>query len=51
MRMVCAEGMAQESRCLQALDTVTRCRIDGDRLELLDAHGAVRAQLRAVALR
>lgn len=50
-RMACPEGLEQEQRFLAALEGVTRHRIDGSHLELLDAAGAVAARFEAVALR
>lgn len=50
-RMACPEGLEQEQRFLAALEGVTRHRIDGSHLELLDATGAVAARFEAVALR
>lgn len=49
--MSCPSGMEVEQRFLQALKTVERWRIQGDRLYLLDGTGAVVAQFKAVALR
>lgn len=49
--MACPEGMAQETRFLQALGKVARFRIAGDRLDLIDEGGVVVAQMQAVALR
>lgn len=50
-RMACLKGMEQEQRFLQSLGAVERYSINGNRLELLDASGAVVARFSAVALR
>jgi copper homeostasis protein (lipoprotein) len=50
-RMACAQGMAQEQAFLDVLAASARWRIDGQRLELLDAQGASLARFEAVALR
>jgi uncharacterized lipoprotein YbaY/heat shock protein HslJ len=47
----CPKGMEQETRFLQTLDRVKAYRIDGSRLEALDAAGAVLARFEAVDLR
>jgi copper homeostasis protein (lipoprotein) len=49
--MACPEGMDQERRFLEALGQVARYRIRGSHLDLLDAQGATRARLEAVALK
>ncbi len=49
-RMACPAGMEQEAEFLQALQTVERYRIQGERLEVLDSKGAVVASFEAVAL-
>lgn len=49
--MACLAGMDQEQALHRALRAVTRWRIDGDRLDLLDAQGAVVLQAQAQALR
>jgi copper homeostasis protein (lipoprotein) len=50
-RMACASGMELEDRFLQSLETVARYRINGRRLELLNATGARVAEFEAVELR
>lgn len=47
--MACADGMDQERAFLDALAEVTRWRIEGQRLELLDSRGEVLARFDAVA--
>lgn len=47
-RMMCSTGMEQEQRFLDALRAVTRYRVGGRELELLDASGEVRARFEAV---
>jgi Ca2+/H+ antiporter, TMEM165/GDT1 family len=49
--MACADGMPQESRFLAALAQVSRHRISGNRLGLLDGGGAERLVFEAVDLR
>jgi copper homeostasis protein (lipoprotein) len=49
--MACESGMEQEQRFLQSLAKVARYRIEGRRLELLDAAGAVVARFEAAAPR
>lgn len=49
--MACVDGMEQEGRFLADLAKVTRYRIAGDRLELLDDSGAAVMRFTAVALR
>lgn len=49
--MACAEGMAQERAFLDALSTVARWRIEGQRLALSDARGDVVLRFDAVAPR
>jgi heat shock protein HslJ len=49
--MACERGMEQEQRFLQSLAKVARYRIEGRRLELLDAGGAVVARFEASAPR
>ncbi|MDR3382923.1 META domain-containing protein [Cupriavidus basilensis] len=49
--MACAQGMAQETQFLQALETVRRDRLAGRQLDLLGADNAVVARFEAVALR
>ncbi len=48
-RMACPDGMDQEKQLLEALERVTRYRICGSHLELLDATGAVSARFEAEA--
>jgi len=49
--MACADGMEQERAFLDALGTVARWRVAGQRLELLDSRGEVLARFEAVTLR
>ncbi|MCP3018578.1 YbaY family lipoprotein [Cupriavidus basilensis] len=49
--MACAQGMAQETQFLHALETVRRYRIAGRQLDLLGADNAVVASFESVALR
>lgn len=50
-RMACPDGMEQEQRFLQAVQTVATYRIRGSHLEMMDASGEVLARFEAVALR
>lgn len=47
-RMACPESGDQEARFLEALDATRGWRLRGDTLELLDAEGNTRAQLKAL---
>jgi uncharacterized lipoprotein YbaY/heat shock protein HslJ len=49
--MACQQGMQQERAFLDALSTVARWRIEGQRLELVDARGEVLLRFEAVYLR
>lgn len=49
--MACAQGMAQETQILRALETVRRYRIAGHQLDLLGADNVVVARFEAVAQR
>jgi heat shock protein HslJ len=49
--MACPHGMDTENLFLAALDRVSRARVSGQRLELLDASGSVVARFEAVHLR
>jgi putative lipoprotein len=46
----CPDGMDRDQALGKALQATTGCRIDGSRLELLDASGAVLARFEAAAL-
>ena len=49
--MACPQGMEQERLFLEALSMVARWRIEGQRLELVDARGEVLLRFEAVYLR